>query len=123
MMIDTTNMKYGKRPSGRIGITTKPRSVQIWKGSHYIVNETFHSLAKFTEQDEKVITTDKEETRARLFSDRDDGAKPQKLISTCIQPFDTSVKGLCNIYTGEIYLEKTNANKSYEIGSEFMFDF
>ena len=39
MMIETTYMKYSKGPLGLIGITTNPRSVQIWSNSHHIVNE------------------------------------------------------------------------------------
>ena len=67
MMTETTYMKYGKGPSGMIGIVTKPHSVQISANSHHIVNETLHSLAKLFEQNEKVITTDKEECRARVI--------------------------------------------------------
>ena len=67
MMTETTYMKYGKGPSGMIGIVTKPHSVQIWANSHHIVNETLHSLAKLFEQNEKVITTHKEECRARVI--------------------------------------------------------
>ena len=44
-------------------------------------------------------------------------------MSTCIHPFDTSVKELCKIFTGETCSEKTNVNKSYEIGTEFMLKF
>lgn len=40
MMIETTYMKYGKGPSGIMGITTNPQSVQIWSNSDHIVNET-----------------------------------------------------------------------------------
>ena len=54
-------MKYGKGPSGMIGITTKPRSVQICVSGNHIVNETSHNLAKLNEQNEKVITTHKDE--------------------------------------------------------------
>ena len=40
MMIETTYMKYGKGPSGMIGIVTKPQSVQIWANSHHMNTET-----------------------------------------------------------------------------------
>ena len=81
-----------------IGIITKPRSVQIWANSHHIVNETLQNLVKFTEENENVITTHKEERRSRLISDQEDRAKLQKFMSTCIHTFDTSVKELCNSY-------------------------
>ena len=81
-----------------IGIFTKPHSVQIWANSHHIVNETLHNLVKFTEENENVITTHKEERRSRLISDQEDRAKLQKFMSTCIHIFDTSVKELCNSY-------------------------
>ena len=44
-------------------------------------------------------------------------------MSTCIHPFDTSVKELCNIYIEETCSEKTNINKYYEIRTEFMLEF
>ena len=97
--------------------------MQIWTNGHHIVNETLHNLAKFTEQYEKVITTHKEESRARIISDQEDRAKLQKFMSICIHPFDTSVKELCNIYTGETCSDKTNVNKHCEIGTEFMLEF
>ena len=34
-------MKYGKGPSDMIGITAKPRSVQIWANCHYKVHKTY----------------------------------------------------------------------------------
>ena len=77
-----------------------------------------HNFAKLTEQGEKVITTHKEERQARVISEQ-----LQKFVSTCIHPFDTSVKELCNIYSGETCSEKTNVNKSYEIGTELMLEF
>ena len=106
-----------------IGITTKPRSLQIWTNSHHIINEALHNLAKFTEQDEKVTATHKEETQARLISNQEDRAKLQKFMSTCIHPSDTSVKELCNIYTRETCSEKTPVKKSYGIGTEVMLKF
>ena len=110
-----------------------------------------HNVAKFTEQDEKVKTTHKQERPARLISDKKDRVKLQKFMSTCIQHFDTSAEELCNIYTGETctiaqkitygfgyiywrnpwgktsffmqYIEKTDVNKFYEIAFEFMLEF
>ena len=66
-------MKYGKGPSGLIGITTNPRSVHKWYNSHHIVNETLHNLESFTqEESNNVITTHKEESRARIVGDAED---------------------------------------------------
>ena len=87
MMIETTYMKYGKGPSGMISTATKPRSMQTWANSHQIVNETLHNLVTFTE------------SRARLISDQEDGAKLRKLMSTCTHPFNISVKELCTVET------------------------
>ena len=83
--------------------------------SYHIINGTLHNLAKFTEQYEKVITTNKQEIWARLISDQEDRAKLQKMFSVHIHVFDTSVKELCKIYNVETCSEKTNANKTYEI--------
>ena len=80
-----------------IGITTKPRSVQIWVSGNHIVNETSHNLAKLNEQNEKVITTHKDERWARAISGQKDRAKLQKFMSTFIHPFYLFVKELRNI--------------------------
>ena len=62
-----------------------------------IVIIKYIKLTKFTEQDEKVITTHKEESQARLILDQEDRAKLQKFMSTCIHHFYTSVKKLCKV--------------------------
>ena len=58
-----------------------------------------------------------------MISDQEDRTKLQKFMSTCIHPFDTSVKELYDMYNGKTCSEETNANKSYEIGTGFMLEF
>ena len=123
MMIETTYMKYGKGPSGMIGIVTKPQSVQIWANSHHMNTET----CKWnTAQPCKTLWTkwkSYNNWQRGMSSKGNFRAKLQKFMSTCIHPFGTSVKELCNIYSGETWSEKTSVNKSYEIRTEFMLEF
>ena len=62
MIIETTHMKYEKSLSDMIGFKTKHRSRYIWTNNHHIINKTLHNFAKFTEQYEKVITSNEEES-------------------------------------------------------------
>ena len=102
MMIETTYMKYGKGPSGLIGITTNPRSVQIWSNSHHIVNETLRNLERFTQEErDDVITTHKEESRARIVGDAADRRTLRIFLVNCSHPFEAPENVLYNIYTGE----------------------
>ena len=102
MMSETTYMKYGKGSSGLIGITTNPRSVQIWSNSHHIFNGTLHNLERFTqEESNNVITTHKEESRARIVGDAEDRRKLRILLVNCIHPFEAPENILYNIYTGD----------------------
>ena len=124
MMIETTYMKYGKGPSGLIGITTNPRSVQIWSNSHHIVNETLRNLERFTQEErDDVITTHKEESRARIVGDAADRRKLRNFLVNCIHPFEAPENVLYNIYTGETCTEIANVTRSYEIGTEMMLEF
>ena len=44
MMIETTYMRYGKGPGGIIGVTTQPRTVQIWSESLPACTEVLKDL-------------------------------------------------------------------------------
>ena len=44
MMIETSYMKFGKGPSGIIGKTTKPKTIQIWAKSQLSCSEVLQTL-------------------------------------------------------------------------------
>ena len=50
MLIETTFMCYGKGPTGLIGVTTKPRAVQIWTKSLHFCNTVLKDLADLREK-------------------------------------------------------------------------
>ena len=74
--------------------------VQIWANSHHIVNETLHNLAEFTKQ--KVTTTHKEESRARLIPDRARHQKLCQLVSFILTHLQKSFA----IFTSENHVQK-----------------
>ena len=101
-----------------------PRSVQIWSNSHHIVNETLRNLERFTQEErDDVITTHKEESRARIVGDAADRRKLRNFLVNCIHPFEAPENVLYNIYTGETCTEIANVTRSYEIGTEMMLEF
>ena len=65
MIIKTTYMRYGKGPGGIIGVTTKPRSVQIWSQSLPACSEILKDLDQLGENHPKTKTFHKEESKAR----------------------------------------------------------
>ena len=123
MMIETSYMKFGKGPSGIIGQTTKPRTLQIWAKSQHTCSEILQSLDSIREKDESTITNHKEETVGRMKADEIDKVKLQNFLQTCLHPLQDSnhpKNALCNIYTGQMAGSKVNVNKSVEIGKKQM---
>ena len=119
MMIETSYMKFGKGPSGIIGQTTKPRTLQIWAKRQHTCSEILQSLDSIREKDESTITNHKEETVGRMKADEIDKVKLQNYLQTCLHPLQDSnhpKNALCNIYTGQMAGSKVNINKSVEIG-------
>ena len=50
MLIETTFMHYRKGPTGLIGVTTKPRAVQIWAKIHHSCNTVLKDLDDLREK-------------------------------------------------------------------------
>ena len=50
MLIETTFMHYRKGPTGLIGVTTKPRAVQIWTKSQHSCNTVLKDLDDLREK-------------------------------------------------------------------------
>ena len=143
MMIETTYMKFGKGPSGIIGQTTKPRTLQIWAKSQHACSEVLQSLDQIREKDRKTITAHKEENAGRIKTDQADKLKLRNFLQTCFYPFDVSnhpeavsiaekvdkdkdqetPKAICNIYTGQIAESTVNVDDSVEKGKKQMTEF
>ena len=70
MMIETSYMKFGKGPSGVIGVTTKPRTVQIWAKSQHSCSRILKELSELRNKEDPKIIFHKEEGNARIMNDK-----------------------------------------------------
>ena len=126
MMIETTFMKFGKGPTGIIGKTTNPRTIQIWAKSQHRCNEVLQNLDVLRNKNEKIMKTHKEETSGRIKNDQVDQTKLKNFLITCIHPLESkshTLSSLYNIYTGQIAGKTINVNKAVDIGKEQMKSF
>ena len=127
MMIETTYMRYGKGPGGIIGVTTQPRTVQIWTESLPACTEVLKELDEVREKNSKVKSSHKEESDTRITNDLKDRIKLRDALQLCAHPFDPIESNgqnlLINIYTGEIAPEECNVQRSLEIGSKQLSNF
>ena len=126
MMIETTYMRYGKGPGGIIGVTTQPRTVQIWTESLPACTEVLKDLDEVRGKNSKVKSYHKEESNTRITNDLKDRIKLRDALQLCAHPFDPESNRqnlLINIYTGEIAPEECNVQRSLEIGSKQLSDF
>ena len=97
--------------------------MKIKHANHYTIGP-LHNLERFTQEErDDVITTHKEESRARIVGDAEDRRKLRNFLVNCIHPFEAPENVLYNIYTGETCTEKANVIRSYEIGTEMMLEF
>ena len=64
MMIETSYMKFGKGPSGIIGKTTKPKTIQIWAKS-----QVLQTLDAIRNKAENTMSTHKEEREGKMKAD------------------------------------------------------
>ena len=74
MMIETTFMRYGHAPGGIVGITLKPETLKVWALSLHACSRLESDLDDMTDEDtqSKVVTTHKEEAKARIAEDKKD---------------------------------------------------
>ena len=76
MYIESTFMRYGHASGGLTGLTLKPSAVARWALSLHICSQLRGDLVAMKEgQDNKIVTTHKEETQGRLASDSSDRQK------------------------------------------------
>ena len=115
-MIETSYMKFGKGPSGIIGKTTKPKTIQIWAKSQLSCSEVLQILDAIRNKAENTMSTKKEEwwliklIRSNLKS---------FLKLATIHLIETTI----HIYTGQTSEKKVNVNKAVEIGEKQMTSF
>ena len=98
MYKETTFMRYGKSPGGIVGVTLNPGVVKKWATSLHISTEFLNDL---------------DEMRDRETSK--DRASLRDTLKRCINPLETDVNGLVNIYSG-IKVENSNAYESVKLG-------
>ena len=125
MMIETTYMKFGKGPSGIIGQTTKPRTVQIWAKSQHSCGKVLKELSTTLGKDDEEKVSHKE-GKGRMKSDEVDRKMLRDFFGNCIHPLhlnshDQTV--LCNIYTGQTAYETVNVYDSVKIGENQLIEF
>ena len=115
-------MRYGKWPGGIIGVTAKPRSVQIWSESLPTCSEIPNS--------EKSIQRLKPITKKSQKQEYAPGWKTPKIIRNalelCAHPLDLDSLNnnlLINIYSGEIAHDKCNVQNLVVIGSKELIEF
>ena len=70
MFIESTFMRYGKGPTGLIGLTLKPSVIRKWAYSLNIFTQVQEDLERMRESSVKEQIFHKEESEARKESDR-----------------------------------------------------
>ena len=70
MMIETTFMRYGHAPGGKVGIT--PYTLKLWALSLHACSRLESDLDDMTDQNtqSQVVTTHKEEAKAGITEDK-----------------------------------------------------
>ena len=88
MLIETTFMRYRKGPTRLIGVTTKPRAVQIWAKSLHSCNKVLKDLDDLREKEESIKTYHKEKSHAQIVSDEIDWENLCNFLKTYIYALD-----------------------------------
>ena len=112
-------MKIGKGPTGIIGKTIKPRTIQIYAKSQHKCSEVLQDLDELRSRDEPNMKKHKEEKTGRIKNDQVDRTKLKHFLTTCIHRLQSefhTLTSLCNIYTGQIAEKIVNVSKPGETG-------
>ena len=126
MYIESTFMRYGHESGGLAGLTLQPSAVARWALSLHICSQLRGDLvAMKVGQENKIVTTHKEETQSRLASDSSDRQKIQNALQSYIDPLatDTHPPGLLNIVTGLHTTDKVNVDEAVKIGRQQLVEF
>ena len=118
MYIETTFMRYGKGPGGIVVVTLKPGVVKKWANSLHICTQILKDLDNMRDRETlKSLEFHKEEAKGRMKSDEEDRAGLRNTLKKCINPLETEVDGLVNIYNG-IKVQGSNVYESVKLGEQ-----
>ena len=125
-MIETTFMRYGHSSDGIIGITLKPKALKVWALSRHLCCNVLTSMDAMEDGDNQHHqTTHKEESPARIESDRKDRDGIRQKLEDCIDPMDHKLHPdeIINIATGEIGSASINVHDAISIGKQQLEEF
>ena len=126
MFIESTFMRYGHEAGGLVGLMLQPSAVSRWALSLHVCSQLRVDLASMKDgKKNTVMTSHKEETKARIQSDAVDREKVRATLSTFIDPFQSNSHpvGILNIANGLVSDNNVNADSSLEIGQQQMAEF
>ncbi|KAL8583211.1 hypothetical protein ACOMHN_053724 [Nucella lapillus] len=122
MFIESTFMRYGHGRAGIVGVTLKPETLKTWALSCHVCSQLMVELAEIRSDtdDDRFQTTHKEESPARMESDKKDREGVRKKIVMCIHPLDPDVypEQLVNVANGSLAPSSVNVDKTITIAEE-----
>ena len=123
-MSETTYMRYGHAPGVIVGITLKPETLKVWALSLHACCWLESDLEDMTDEDteSKVVTTHKEEAKARIAEDKRDRDGIRQKSDTCINPLYSAAhpSGIVNVVSSQIGSTEVNVHNAVTIGTEQM---
>ncbi|KAL8593372.1 hypothetical protein ACOMHN_065978 [Nucella lapillus] len=122
IFIESTFMRYGHGRAGIVGVTLKPETLKTWALSRHVCSQLMVDLAEIRgdTDDDRFQTTHKEESPARMESDKKDREGVRKKIVMCIHPLDPDVhpEQLVNVANGSLAPSSVNVDKTITIAEE-----
>ena len=108
MYIETSFICYGKGPGGDCWVNLKRGVVKKRANSLHICTEILKDPDEMRNwETSKDLEFHKKESKGWIRSDEEDRTSLKDTLKKCINPLDTDVNGLVNIYT-EIKVQKSN---------------
>ena len=127
MFIESTFMRYGHGRAGIVGVTLKPETLKTWALSRHVCSQLMVELAEMRGDgdDDRFQKTHKEESFARMKSDKKDRQGIRKKIATCIHPLDPDVhpEQLVNVASGSLAPPSVNVDKAISIAEKQVAEF
>ena len=113
-----TFMRYGRGPSGIIGITLRPETLKIWALDLHTCSQLASDVASLSDKEHPTLDTHKEETKSRLAADKADRNNIRNKLDMFIDPLDPSVhpNEIISISSGR--LAKPSVHKAVHIGMQ-----
>ena len=126
MFIESTFMRYGHGKAGIVGITLKPETLKTWALSRHICSQLMQDLAELRGATHANIqNSHKEESGARIESDKKDRDELKRQLDMCIHPLkpDDHPKEIVNIANGQIAVPQVNVDEAVSIGHKQLIAF